>query len=430
MGGNYSQNRNHGLFYVNYNAVSNSNTNIGSRILVFLATHCARFRTPLGEDQPTGHGLVHPTGDGTAVRLQGGIILKRTGNLFETLVSDENLELAIREVNNGHRWHKGHKPNRTVSVVEADIPGHILALRRMIEQGFKPSPAKERMQWDKSAKKWRNICEPKLWPDQYVHHALVQVLRPTMMRGMDDWCCGSIRGRGPHYGKHAIEKWMRSGGKKTRYCLEADIRKFYDTLQPSVVMNRLRQLFKDRRVLALADRILQIGVKAGFYTSQWFANTLLKPLDHAIRKLGPSHYVRYMDNFTVFASSKRKLKKVLDCIQSFLKKNGLEVKGNWQIFKTADRMPAAMGFRYGPGFTLLRKAKVLELKRLVSKIKKRKRTGKRITQKQAAAALSRLGQLQHCARRWFYVKYYPPKLERELKSIIREGSKRYEGAWG
>ena len=35
-GGNYSQNQNHGLFYVNYNTASNANTNIGCRILVFV----------------------------------------------------------------------------------------------------------------------------------------------------------------------------------------------------------------------------------------------------------------------------------------------------------------------------------------------------------------------------------------------------------
>jgi hypothetical protein len=34
VGGNYSQNLNHGLFYVNYNTATNTNANIGCRILV------------------------------------------------------------------------------------------------------------------------------------------------------------------------------------------------------------------------------------------------------------------------------------------------------------------------------------------------------------------------------------------------------------
>lgn len=39
FGGNYNQNGNHGLFYVNYNTASNSNANIGCRVLFGLATH-------------------------------------------------------------------------------------------------------------------------------------------------------------------------------------------------------------------------------------------------------------------------------------------------------------------------------------------------------------------------------------------------------
>ena len=54
VGGNYNQNRNHGPFYLNGNyAAWNSNTNIGSRLLVetrYFRIFGADFRTPLGED--------------------------------------------------------------------------------------------------------------------------------------------------------------------------------------------------------------------------------------------------------------------------------------------------------------------------------------------------------------------------------------------
>lgn len=36
VGGNYNNGTNAGLFYANYNTASNSNANIGSRLLVFL----------------------------------------------------------------------------------------------------------------------------------------------------------------------------------------------------------------------------------------------------------------------------------------------------------------------------------------------------------------------------------------------------------
>ena len=54
VGGNYNQNTNHGLFYVNYNNASNSNSNIGCRILFVLCSssiHGTGSRAPLGEDK-------------------------------------------------------------------------------------------------------------------------------------------------------------------------------------------------------------------------------------------------------------------------------------------------------------------------------------------------------------------------------------------
>ena len=62
FGGNYNQNGNHGLFYVNYNSVSNSNRNIGCRVLLGLATHLHSSSSQAAEraPRPTGQGLLPP----------------------------------------------------------------------------------------------------------------------------------------------------------------------------------------------------------------------------------------------------------------------------------------------------------------------------------------------------------------------------------
>lgn len=142
--------------------------------------------------------------------------MKRVNHLFDYLISDENLGNAIDEVNATHRWRPRHRPDKTVQRVEADRAGSIETLRTIIVSGFEPSPARKKRRWDKSAGKWREIYEPKLWPDQYIHHALVQALQRPMMRGMDPYCCGSIRGRGIHYGVRAMKKWHRDDPKGTR----------------------------------------------------------------------------------------------------------------------------------------------------------------------------------------------------------------------
>ena len=124
--------------------------------------------------------------------------MKRAKDLYQKLISDENLRLAILTVNATHKWHPHHRPNKTVLRVEADIDGYVEKLREIIVNGYDAAPPRIARRWDKSAGKWRDISEPRLWPDQYVHHAVIQVLEPVLMRGMDKFCCGSIKGRGIH----------------------------------------------------------------------------------------------------------------------------------------------------------------------------------------------------------------------------------------
>ncbi len=357
--------------------------------------------------------------------------MKRVNNLYSKLISDDNLRLALLNVNASHRWLPKHVPNRTVAWVESNVEARIRELRAIIEGGYIPSPFKERTRWDKSAGKWRDICEPQLWPDQYIHHTLIQVLEPVMMRGMDPFCCGSIRGRGIHYGLKAIQKWMKEDIRGTKHCLELDIHHFYDSLQPVYVMNRLKNLVKDYRVLDLAERILTNGVQIGVYCSQWFANTVLQPLDQLIRsnEYNVAHYLRYMDNFTIFGSNKRKLKQLFKAIQGWFKTLGLKVKSNWQLYPTASRLPTALGYRFGRGYTLLRKRNLLRLKRQLARYYRKLRQGKTISPRLAAGLLSRLGQLNHCNHRGIYQKHYQSKTQRALKQIIREHSRRERLRW-
>ena len=346
--------------------------------------------------------------------------MKRVNNLFESLISDENLLKAIYEVDKSHHWKTGHRPNHTTAWVEMTKEKRVEVLRQTIITGFEQRPPRIVERYDVSAKKTRIISEPKQWPDQYIHHALIQVLQPVMMRGMDKYCCGSIRGRGTHYAKNAIEIWMRKDIKGTQYCLCMDIRHFYDNLNPNIVMNRMKCLIKDWRVLNLIWRVIKNGIKIGAYPSQWFANTTLQPLDVMIRQSGLcNHYVRYMDNITVFGSSKVRLKRLKRRIEKWLKSHLLEVKGDWQIYNTDKRLPSAVGYRYGRGYTLPRKSNFLRLKRCLRKYRRNLRINHPVSSRLANSILSRLGQLKHCNNCNLYAYLFKGhKIVRNLKKII------------
>ena len=360
--------------------------------------------------------------------------MKRVRNLFEKIISDDNLNKAIDEVNRTHHWKARHKPNACTAWVEETKPERIKQLREIITGGFESRPPRIITRYDASARKERIISEPAQWPDQYIHHALIQVLQPVMMRGMDKYCCGSIKGRGAHYAKRAIEGWVRHDRKGTRWELCGDIYHFYDSLKPEVVMARMRELIKDSRTLDLIWRVVRNGVKIGAFPSQWFANTVLQKLDHIIRQSGLCvHYVRYMDNLTIFGSNKKKLRKLKVIIEEWLSEHRLMLKGDWQIFPVMDvsvtrqdrqvfmsRLPDAVGYRYGRTCTLPRKHNLIRIKRALKRYRKRRERGF-VPCRMAHSILSRLGQIRHCNNFKIYrTLYRGERIERQLKTIIRQ----------
>lgn len=376
--------------------------------------------------------------------------MKRARDLFGPLISDENLIRAIDEVNQTHHWRTHHRPNSCTAWVEETKEERVKELRKIIVEGFEPKEPHVTQRWDVSAQKWRTVSEPAQWPDQYVHHALIQILQPIFMRGMDYYCCGSIRGRGPHHAREAIECWMAHDLKGTKYEFCGDIRHFYDSLKPEVVMDRMRQLIKDYRVLDLIWRIVKDGILIGAYTSQWFANTVLQPLDRLIRESGLcKHYTRYMDNLTVFGSNKRKLFKLRALVERWLNAHQLTLKSDWQIFpvprtepkqpldpprngfaRAKGRLPDAVGYRYGRGYTLPRKHNLLRIKQAIARYRRRKRKKKRIMAGAASSLISRLGQLKHCNNHNLYrLLFRDERLLRALKKIIRQKQQKEELTW-
>ena len=137
--------------------------------------------------------------------------------IYQQIISDENLRLAIQEVNRGHRRNGDHSLNKKVLEIEAHVDEYVVKLRKFIEDlvtgdehMHKPL---QRRKWDRNADsgkgKWREINEPLLWPDQYVHHAVVQPMIPHIKRSMDKYCIASVPGRGNSYGVKALKNWIR-----------------------------------------------------------------------------------------------------------------------------------------------------------------------------------------------------------------------------
>lgn len=356
--------------------------------------------------------------------------------VYQEILSDENLRLAIEEVNRGHRRNGDHNLNKTVLKVEANMDEYVEQLRDLIQalvrgDAHMNKPIRRR-RWDRNADsgrgKWRDINEPLLWPDQYIHHAILRPMIPHITKSMDRYCIASVPGRGNSYGVKALKKWMHDDPVGTRYTIECDIRHCFEELDPPYVIQALARRFKDPEVLWLADALMEYGVLIGAFFSAWFLHLVLQPLDLMIHqsKYGVSHYLRQMDNFTIFGSNKRKLRILLKDIQTWLASIGLKLKGNWQIFPTESRMPSALGYRFGQGYTILRKHNLFRLKQALHAYYYRRDRNRKVSFKRASGLIARLGQLRKCNCVQFLEQYYQPRTMSDLKKVVRKECRRLQ----
>lgn len=145
--------------------------------------------------------------------------MKSYGHLWEKLITDQNIKLAIK--NSSARKRK----RLSVKKVFENQDEYVLRIRKEIEF-FKNEKHKPRVIRDGLTQKERTIIVPR-YNEQIVHHMVVNVLVPIIMRGMYKHSYASIPGRGAHKGKKYIKKWIDNDKKNVKFCLKMDIRKFF-----------------------------------------------------------------------------------------------------------------------------------------------------------------------------------------------------------
>lgn len=277
--------------------------------------------------------------------------MKSYNHLYEAYISDDNIRLAIKNACK-------HKLNRKRFRELHDNPDKYIEWIRKQAINYKNDHHTPVIIYDGIQRKKRTIIVP-TFREQIVHHMVVNILKPIIMKSMYEHSYGSIPDRGATLGAKRIKRWLKDS-KGTRYCLKMDIKKYFDSVPHEIVTRKLAEQIHDQKFLNILLEIVSVngkGLPLGFYTSQWLANWYLTGLDHYIKEvLKAPYYIRYMDDMIIFGSNKRKLHKMRQAIADYLKKYlGLELKGNYQVFPIKSRALDFMGFRFCRYRTTLRR---------------------------------------------------------------------------
>lgn len=242
--------------------------------------------------------------------------MKRQGKLFPLIVDYQNLRLA---------WLKALRGKRKSTAV--------LLFSRNIDVNL--DKIKTRLESDNP--EWGNyrsftITDPKEriisaapFPERVMHHAIMNILESLFEKQLIHHSYACRKGKGTHAAVlHAFHHAKAKG-----WFLKLDVRKYFDSIDHAVLKQQLTRLLKDKKLMnhlfLLIDSYHTLpgkGLPIGNLTSQYFANLYLSGLDHYIlEQLQPAGYVRYMDDFVVWATNKTDLVSGFQKIQMYCIEN-------------------------------------------------------------------------------------------------------------
>ncbi|MBI1922789.1 RNA-directed DNA polymerase [Candidatus Poribacteria bacterium] len=198
--------------------------------------------------------------------------------------------------------------------------------------------------------------------DRVVHHALINIIGPLFERSFIFDSYANRVGKGTHRAIRRYQHFLR----QYQYVLKCDIRKYFPSIDHQILKTLIRWRIADDATLWLIDTIIdgsnpqepvlayfpgddlftpierRKGLPIGNLTSQFLANVYLDPFDHFVKeKLRCHAYLRYVDDFALFADHKSVLRAWQEEIAVFLQKYRLTLHPNrCTIF------PARTGWRF------------------------------------------------------------------------------------
>lgn len=289
--------------------------------------------------------------------------MKRFGNLFEQICDIENLRKAHRKSRRNKAFY------REVKMVNNNEDYYLGLIRASLVNGtYKTSTYEKFIKIDQN--KEREIYKLPYFPDRIVQWAILQVIEPILENKMINDTYSAIPKKGIHYGLKRVRQALKDKDN-TQYCLKFDIRKYYPSINHTILKDKYRRIFKDEKLLSLIYEIIDsvemtedTGIPIGNYLSQWSANLFLSDFDHWLKEIKRRKYAyRYMDDVVILARTKEELHDLFGDIREYLLEIKLTIKQNYQVFPVDVRGIDFLGYRIFRGYTLLRKTTCKNLKR-------------------------------------------------------------------
>lgn len=239
---------------------------------------------------------------------------------MEEVVTEQNATAALRAVKRN-----GGAPGvdrMTTGQLGEHIREHWESIRAKLLAGtYVPSPVR-RVEIPKPNGGTRLLGIPTV-VDRWIQQMLLQALQPIFEPAFSEHSYGFRPGRKAHDAVRAAQRYVKEGKD---WVVDMDITKFFDHVHHDILMHRIGQVIRDKRVLRLIGAYLRAGVMVegvvvateegtpqGGPLSPLLANIYLDALDAELARRGLA-FCRYADDCNIYVSSQRAAERVLASI--------------------------------------------------------------------------------------------------------------------
>lgn len=250
--------------------------------------------------------------------------MRSVGRVFDLLGDADHLDAAARETVRGKR----RRPDVAWFLMRRESVLDDLSAR-LRSGSYRPDGFNLLLVHDP---KPRVIARSSI-EDRIVHTAVVSLIAPIFLCSAIDQSYACRAGLGAHRATIKLLEYMR----RFRFVVHLDIKKYFPSIDLGILRGLLAARIRDRKFLDVVDHIVESGrglydapwarrfskmtdewpprgqgLPIGALTSQLFAgHVYLNAFDHFVkRELRVAGYVRYMDDFFLFGSTREEMRRM------------------------------------------------------------------------------------------------------------------------
>ena len=208
-------------------------------------------------------------------------------------------------------------------------------IKSLLEGKYQPQAVKGIKIPKPNSEEYRLLGVPTV-VDRVIQQAILQTIEPILEPIFSESSYGFRPKRSAHQALQKASSYVKDG---YQYVVDIDLEQFFDRVNHDILMSRLSQQIKDRRVLKVIGRFLRAGImQNGIFSermegtpqgsplSPLLSNVMLNELDRELEKRNHK-FCRYADDCNIYVRSQKAGESVMKSIQNFLWKR-LKLKLN------------------------------------------------------------------------------------------------------